>query len=72
VRQQEMVQKGVWCFRYRKEGHKKWECLRMKKEMRMEEKVALLHNVWRKVREHYKAKGFPPKGTRISMEGWTM
>jgi len=63
-----MVQKGVQCFRYREERYKKWECPRMKKEIRMEEKVVPPCNVWRNVKKHCEAKGFPPREARMSMK----
>jgi len=70
TRRQETVEEGVRCFRCGKKGYKKWECLQMKERKR--EMMALLHKVWKKVKEHYEAKEFPPREVRMSMEGWTM
>jgi len=34
--------------------------------------VALSRKVWEKMKEHCGAKGLPPRGAVMSMEGWTM
>jgi len=70
VRRQEIVRDVVKCFGCGKEGHKKWECPR-KKESRKEE-VALPRKVWEKVKKHSGVRGLPPRGARMSMEGWMM
>jgi len=36
VRRQERVRGKVKCFRYRENGHKKWECLRRREKRREE------------------------------------
>ena len=69
VRRQETVEEGTRCFKYGKQGHKKWECP-LKKESRKEE-VAPPRAVWEKVKRHSGAKGLPPRGTAMCMEGWT-
>jgi len=51
------------------EGHKKWECPKMRDTKREEEEVPV-PEVWRKVQEHSRAKGLPPRGAVISMVGW--
>ena len=56
VRRQEVVERGVQCFKYREKEHKKWECSRIKKEKKRKEKEALPPKVWRKVQEHSRAK----------------
>jgi len=66
VRRQEMVEEVVKCFRCGKQGHKKWECRRKNDR----EEVILPQNIWRRIREHCRAKGLPPRGARMSMEGW--
>ena len=71
VRKQEVVRDIVKCFRCGKEGHKKWECLR-KEERSKSEEAAPLREVWEKVKLHLRAKRLPPRGARMSMEGWTM
>ena len=47
-----------------------WKCPKGRKERR--EEAAPLHKVWEKIREHCGAKGSPPQGAVMSMEGWTM
>jgi len=69
VRKQEIVEKEVWCFKCGEKGHKKWECPKMK-EKRREEKAAPPQEVWKKVKEHCGARGLPPRGAVMSMEGW--
>jgi len=69
VRRQETVEEGTRCFKYGKQGHKKWECP-LKKESRKEE-VAPPRAVWEKVKRHSGAKGLPPRGMAMCMEGWT-
>ena len=69
MRRQKTVVEGVRCFRCEEKRYKKWEYLQMMKEKRREE-AALPHEVWRKVKEYCEAKGFPPRGVRMSMEGW--
>ena len=71
VRRQEVVRNVVKCFRCGKEGHKKWECLR-KEEKSKSEEAAPPREVWEKVKLHLRAKGLPPRGARMSMEGWMM
>ena len=70
MRRQEKVEKMVKCFGYEEKGHKKWECLNMKK--RKQEKVAPLQKVWEKVKEHSRVRGLPLRGVAICMEGWTI
>ena len=67
VRRQEVVKNEVKCFGCGKEGHKKWECPR-KRESKKEE-AAPPRDVWEKVKLHSRAKGLPPRGARMSMEG---
>jgi len=69
VRRQEIVREEVKCFGYGGKGHKKWECPR-KKERSRSEKVASPREVWEKVKLHSGAKGLPPRGAEMSMEGW--
>ena len=69
VRRQEVGKNEVKCFGCGKEGHKKWECPR-KRESKKEE-AAPPRDVWEKVKLHSRAKGLPPRGARMSMEGWT-
>jgi len=66
VRRQETVEEVVKCFRCDKQGHKKWKCKRKNNR----EEVALPQNVWRRIKEHCGAKRLPPRGARMSMEGW--
>jgi len=69
VRRQEVVRDVVKCFGCGKEGHKKWECPR--KEVRSKsEEAAPPRKVWEKVKLHSRAKGLPPRGAKMSMEGW--
>jgi len=68
VRRQEVVRDVVKCFGCGKEGHKKWECPR--KEERSKSKVSPPWEVWEKVKLHFRAKGLPPRGAKMSMEGW--
>jgi len=70
VRRQEVVREEVKCFGYGEKGHKKWECPNMRKKR--QEEAALLQEVWKKVKEHSRARGLPPRGARMCMEGWTM
>jgi len=70
IRRQEVVREVVKCFGCREEGHKKWECLRKKKEGKREE-VGPLCKVWEKVKEHSRARGLPLRGAAMYMEGWT-
>ena len=69
IRRQELVREAVKCFGCGQEGHKKRECLQ-KKERRKEE-VAPPRAVWKKVKRHSGAKGLPPRGVAMCMEGWT-
>ena len=69
VRRQEVVRDVVKCFGCGKEGHKKWECPRKKERSRSEE-AAPSKEVWEKVKLHSGAKGLPPRGAKMSMEGW--
>jgi len=69
VRKQEVVREVVKCFGCGKEGHKKWECPR-KKERSKSEETAPPREVWEKVKLHSGAKGLPPRGAKMSMEGW--
>jgi len=69
VRRQEVVREVVKCFRCGREGHKKWECPRKKESEK--KKAAPPREVWEKVKLHSCAKGLPPRGARMSMEGWT-
>jgi len=69
VKRQEVIRKEVKCFGYGEKGYKKWECLNMKKKKKME--VALLQKVWKKVKEHSRAKGLPSRRAAMCMEGWT-
>jgi len=70
VRRQEVVKEVVKCFGCGKEGHKKWECPR-KRERGREEEKALPCEVWEKVKKHSGARGLPPRGAAMCMEGWT-
>jgi len=70
VRRQEVVREVVKCFGCGREGHKKWECPR-KKESEKEE-AAPPREVWEKVKLHSHAKGLPPRGAQMSMEGCTI
>jgi len=70
VRRQEVAREEVKCFGCRENGHKKWECPRRREKRR--EEVAPLQNVWEKIKWHCGAKGLPPRGVVMSMEGWTM
>jgi len=69
VRRQEVVRELVKCFGCGREGHKKWECSRKKEGER--EEAAPPRDVWEKVKLHSRAKGLPPRGAQMSMEGWT-
>jgi len=69
VRRQEVVREVVKCFRYGKEGHKKWECPK-KNERSKKEEVVPPREIWEKVKLHSSAKGLPQKGAEISKEGW--
>ena len=68
VRRQEIVEGEVKCFGCEKKGHKKWECPNMKK--RKQEEAVPPQKVWEKVKEHSRARGLPPRGAEMSMEGW--
>jgi len=68
LRRQEMIREEIKCFGCGEKGHKKWECPNMKKN---KEKAVPLQEVWKKVKEHSGAKGLPPRGAAICMEGWT-
>jgi len=67
VRRQEKVEEIVKCFVCGEKGHKKWECPR-KRERKKE--AAPPREVWEKVKLHSSAKGLPPRGAEMSMEGW--
>ena len=69
VRRQEKVEEVLKCFGCREVGHKKWECLR-KKERNRSEETAPPREIWEKVKLHSGAKGLPPRGAEMSMEGW--
>jgi len=72
VRRQKVIEAvGVRCFACGEKGHKKWEYPRKSKRSRNKE-VAPPQKVWEKVKLHSGTKGLPPKGVRMSMEGWTM
>ena len=62
-----MVREEVKCFGHREKGHKKWECPNIRKKK--QEKVTLLQEVWKKVKEHSRARGLPLRGARMCMEG---
>ena len=70
VRRQETEKEVVKCFGCGKEGHKKWECPRKRESER--EEVVPPKDVWERVKLHSRAKGLPPRGARMSMEGWMM
>ena len=59
----------VKCFGCEKEGHKKWECPK-KNERSRKKKTAPPCKVWQKVKEHSGARGLPPRGAAMCMEGW--
>jgi len=65
VRMQEVVEEKPWCFRCGEGGHKKWECPQKKRE------EAAPQEGWKKMKEHSRAKGLPPRGAAMCMEGWT-
>jgi len=65
-----VVEDVVRCFECREEGHKKWECPK-KKERSKKEEAAPPREVWEKVKKHSGARGLPPRGAAIYMEGWT-
>jgi len=69
VRRQEIVREKVKCFGCRKEEHKKWECPNMRK--RKQEEAVLPRKVWKKMKRHSGARGLPPRGATMCMEGWT-
>ena len=71
MRRQEVVENIVRCFGCGEEGHKKWECPK-KKERSKNEEAAPPREVWEKVKLHLGAKGLPPQGAKMSMEGWVM
>ena len=56
------------CFGYGEKEHKKWECLKIKEKRKV--KVAPQQEVWKKVKEHSRARRLPPRGAAICMEGW--
>jgi len=70
VRRQEKVEEVVKCFGCREVGHKKWECQK-RKERRKREEMAPPRKVWEKVKKHSGARGLPPRGAAMCMEGWT-
>ena len=70
IRRQEVVREVVKCFGCGEERRKKWECPRKKKEGKREE-MGPLHKVWEKVKEHSGARGLPPRGAAMYIEGWT-
>jgi len=65
-----VVEDVVRCFECGEEGHKKWECPK-KKERSKKEEAAPPREVWEKVKKHSGARGLPPRGAAIYMEGWT-
>jgi len=67
VRRQEVVREEVKCFGCREKEHKKWECLNMRKKG--QEEVTPPQGVWKKVKEHSGARGLPPRGAAMYMEG---
>jgi len=67
VRRQEKVEEIMKCFACGEKGHKKWECPKRSKS----EEVAPPREIWEKVKKHSGARGLPPRGARMSMEGWT-
>ena len=69
MRRQEIVEEEVKCFGCGEKGHKKWECLNIKK--RKQEEVAPPQKVWEKVKEHSRTRGLPPRRAAMCMEGWT-
>jgi len=69
VRKQETVEEKPQCFKCGEKEHKKWECPKNRKRKR-EEKVAPLHEVWKKVKEHSGVRGLPPRGAVMCIEGW--
>jgi len=71
MRRQEVVRDVVKCFGCGKKGHKKWECPR-KKERSKSEETAPPREVWEKVKLHSGAKGLPPRGAKMNMEGWVI
>jgi len=68
VRRQEVVREVVKCFGCGREGHKKWECPK-KKGSNKKEVVPPQAGVWEKVKKHSRAKGLPPRGAAVCMEG---
>ena len=71
VRRQEVMREVVKCFECGEEGHKKWECLRKRKERKREKEVPPC-KVWDKVKEHSGTRGLPPREAAMYMKGWTM
>jgi len=67
VRRQEKVEEIMKCFACGEKGHKKWECPKRSKS----KEVAPPREIWEKVKKHSGARGLPPRGARMSMEGWT-
>jgi len=71
VRRQEIVREVVKCFGCGEEGYKKWECPR-KKERSKSEGTTPPREIWKRVKLHSGTKGLPPRGAKMSMEGWMM
>jgi len=69
VRRQEIVREVVKYFGYGEEGHKKWEYPRKKVRSKSEE-VVPPKEIWERVKLHSGAKELPPRGAKMSMEGW--
>ena len=73
VRKQEIVEKGVQCFRCWRMGHYKWKCpnIKEKKERRSEEAVCAVslqkaqqegkpvHSNWEKAQEYCRVENVP-------------
>jgi len=68
VRRQEIVENKIQCFKCGEEGHKKWECPKMRDTKRKKEE-APAPEVWRKVQEHSRTKRLSPRGAAMSMVG---
>jgi len=71
VRRQEIMEEKPRCFKCREERHKKWGCSK-NRERKREEKVALLCEVWKKVKEHCGVRGLSPRGAAMCMKEWTI
>ena len=69
MRRQEVVRDVVKCFRCGEKGHKRWECPQEKERSGRKEAAPPRH-VWEKVKVHSHTKGLPPRGARMSIEGW--